>query len=189
MNGSPPSGVTRRIVLSIERFIQRQRLDSIGHALPFVAGQEKSVVDVKFTRVTSLSLTERPPRPPREAAGGITFLPRTIDKARASLPGGNLGDYRLRGISGRLLDHLGIPEDRFVAAVGAAVDDDAVVEWLKSETTQAKIDAWNAFVKEYVPLGGDRAKIQEAFPWLQPDAQQSLLALDLLPEDDRRAFA
>jgi hypothetical protein len=87
-----------------------------------------------------------------------------------------------------MLDLLGISEDRFVSAVEAAADDDAVAAWVKEQTTPEKINEWNAFVAGFIPRGGDRALIQEAFPWLAPDTQQSLLALDLLPEDDRRAF-
>jgi hypothetical protein len=44
--------------------------------------------------VTPLDLRTRPPRGPRETILGFYFLPRTIDKLRAELPGGNLGAFR-----------------------------------------------------------------------------------------------
>jgi hypothetical protein len=36
----------------------------------------------------ALDLTKAPPRAPRETLAGVVFLPRTIDKMRATLPGG-----------------------------------------------------------------------------------------------------
>ena len=43
--------------------------------------------------MTPLDLTNRQPRGPRELLGGFPMLARTIDRARASLPGGTLGPY------------------------------------------------------------------------------------------------
>ena len=40
-----------------------------------------------------LDLTTRPPRAPRESLAGLAFMPRTIDKLRAEMPGGNMGKY------------------------------------------------------------------------------------------------
>ena len=46
----------------------------------------------------------------------MTFLPRSIDKFRAALPGGNLSGYSLDGFTGRMLENLGIAPDAFAAA-------------------------------------------------------------------------
>jgi len=39
------------------------------------------------------------------------MLAQTVDKLRATLPGGNLGSYRIAGFSAQLLWKLGIEED------------------------------------------------------------------------------
>jgi hypothetical protein len=121
-------------------------------------------------------------------AGGVTFLPRSIDKARASLPGGNLGEYAIEGITQWMLEKFGIEIPAFVAAVAAARGDDDVAAFVREHTTQAKIDEWNAYVLRRLPRDGDRAAALEAYPWLasRPDLT---LSVDVLEEDDRRSFA
>ncbi|HWT06548.1 MAG TPA: DUF5069 domain-containing protein, partial [Xanthomonadales bacterium] len=64
-----------------------------------------------------LDLTTAPPRAPRESLAGIVFLPRTIDKMRATLPGGALGAYNIPGFSEMMLEALGIELEAFRAAV------------------------------------------------------------------------
>ena len=73
-----------------------------------------------------LDLTTAPPRAPREALAGIVFLPRTIDKVRATLPGGALGAYNIPGFSQMMLEALGIELERSRAAVAEAAKDDDV---------------------------------------------------------------
>ena len=57
----------------------------------------------------ALDLTRRPPRSPREPLSGLDLLmvARTVDKIRATLPGGNIGEYQITGFSSRLLLKLG----------------------------------------------------------------------------------
>src|SRR5579864_6149180 len=88
-----------------------------------------------------LDLRTRPPRGPREKLDGLTMLPRTIDKLRASLPGGNLNGYRVAGMSARLLAGLGVEEDAIRAAVAAAPDEDAVAAWLRERVDTAQYAA------------------------------------------------
>jgi hypothetical protein len=88
-------------------------------------------------------LREHPPRPARAQAGGLYFLPRTIDKARAKIQG-TLGLYKITpGISGYIFEGLGITEDDFVEAVRAAATDDDVVAWLEARADMAKIPELN----------------------------------------------
>jgi hypothetical protein len=135
-----------------------------------------------------LDLSIRPPREPRAAIGGVIFLPRSIDKARATLPGGDPGPYVIPGFTGMMLETLGITADAFVAAVAAAATDDDVVAYVTAQTTPEKIDAWNAFVLQRQPRNGDRVAALEIYPWLgeRPDL---IVGLDVLDEDDRRYFA
>ena len=73
-----------------------------------------------------------PPRRWSESLGGILWLPRLIDKARAAL-NGTLGTY-LYGQSPMdrgLLDQLGLSHRAFAVIVKNAADDDAVLAALK----------------------------------------------------------
>ena len=88
-------------------------------------------------------LREHPPRSPREQLGGLYFLPRTIDKARAKIQG-TLGLYKITpGISGYVFEALGISEDDFVAAVRAAQNDAGVVAWLEQHADMTRVPALN----------------------------------------------
>src|SRR5579863_1375878 len=71
-----------------------------------------------------LDLSTKPPRSCREKLEGLMLMPRTIDKLRAQLPGGDTGGYiingKIRGLSGFLLARLGISEDELRDAVAHA---------------------------------------------------------------------
>ncbi len=90
-----------------------------------------------------LDLTKRAPRSPRVRLGGLYMLARTIDKLRATLPGGNLGVYQIAGFSERLLKALEIPEDDMRSVVALASSDDEVVAWVHKYGDQAKYDEIN----------------------------------------------
>ncbi len=77
-----------------------------------------------------LDLTKQPPRSPREKLAGLVFLPRTIDKMRALLPGGNIGAYNVPGGSTRMLAAIGIDPDDLQAVVARAKSEDEVVSWV-----------------------------------------------------------
>ena len=86
-----------------------------------------------------LDLTLAPPRSPFEELEGLVFLPRTIDKFRATLPGGNIGPFYavngpILGMTGYLFGRLGITEDEFREKVRSAKCDGCVVDWLKERT-------------------------------------------------------
>jgi hypothetical protein len=135
-----------------------------------------------------LDLSTKPPRKPRAELGGIIFLPRSIDKARAHQAGGNPGPYVLRGFTQQMLDMLGITQAAFGEAVAAAASDDDVVAYVLAHTSAEQIANWNAYVSARQPRNGDRVGALEVYPWLgeRPDL---LLGLDVLEEDDNRYFA
>ncbi|MEA2787145.1 MAG: hypothetical protein QOF71_3249 [Candidatus Eremiobacteraeota bacterium] len=135
-----------------------------------------------------LDLTIAPPRAPREALAGIVFLPRTIDKVRATLPGGDKGAYDIPGISTMMLEALGLELDALRAAVADAADDDGVARLVQRSTSPERIAAWNAMLAARLPRGGDREAAYETYPWLRERADLPLV-LDVLEEDDRRHFA
>ena len=55
------------------------------------------------------------------------MMARTVDKLRAQLPGGNIGPYKIAGMSLRLLRALEVTEDDLRAAVAQAATDQDVV--------------------------------------------------------------
>ena len=57
-----------------------------------------------FRGMEPLDLSKQPPRPPRAEADGIIFLPRSIDKARAYLDGGNRNGYNIPGVTVGMLE-------------------------------------------------------------------------------------
>jgi hypothetical protein len=137
--------------------------------------------------MTPLDLRTAPPRPPRAEAGGLIFLPRSIDKARAALPGGNLGDYTIDGLSQWMLDTLGVERASFVSAVAAARSDEDVVAFLQEHATRTEFERWNAYVLRREPRNGNRAEALQAYPWLHAHPELTLV-LDVLEEDDRQSF-
>ncbi len=135
-----------------------------------------------------LDLTKAPPRAPREELAGVVFLPRTIDKVRATLPGGELGAYNIPGFSEMLLEALGIELDAFRAAVADAANDQAVGAFVSASTSPDLVTEWNAMILARLPRNGDRNAAHEAYPWLR-ERPDLVLALDVLEEDDRQHFA
>jgi hypothetical protein len=137
-----------------------------------------------------LDLTLRPPRGPREQLDGLMMLPRTIDKARASLPGGNLGRYVVKtGISALMLQKLGVGVEDFIACVAGASSDADVAAWLRGHADASQYDRVNAFVSglrdEDVPAA-HRAFFESLYPERLRTAHR--LNFDLLEADDREMF-
>ncbi len=135
-----------------------------------------------------LDLTKAPPRKPREMLAGVVFLPRTIDKVRATLPEGDAGAYNIPGFSQMLLEALGIDLAAFTAAVANAANDDAVAQFVTASTSPDRVAEWNALILARLPRNGDRNAAYEAYPWLR-ERPDLVLALDVLEEDDRQHFA
>lgn len=122
------------------------------------------------------------------------LMPRTIDKLRARLPGGNPGVYfingsQMRGISGYLLDRLGIAEADLLEAVRVAPDDAAVAAWLRERTDASQYPAINERLRRLEPkhsqneelLRAEYAETLRAHPDLERIAE-------IVEADDRRLF-
>jgi hypothetical protein len=134
-----------------------------------------------------LDLRLAPPRPPRAELAGLVFLPRSIDKLRATLPGGYIGEYSIEGFTTRMLDKLGIGVAQITSAVAAAATDDEVATFVTQHAVAGGREAWNTYALGREIFDGDRAAAEAEIPWLaaRPDIR---LSLDLLAEDDRRTF-
>jgi len=136
-----------------------------------------------------LDLARTPPRSPREKLLGLYFLPRTIDKFRAELPGGNLAGYLTdykEGLSSYLLHKLGISMDDFRALVARANDEDELVAGLREHVNPGKAEAINARLESIrvdTLTPEMRAIVDERHPWMKGRTDVTFV-LDMLAEDD-----
>jgi len=140
--------------------------------------------------MTPLDLRSRPPRDPREQLAGLLMLPRTLDKARALLPGGHAGEYFITpGLSAWLLGKLHIGEAEFVEIVRLANDEADVAAAIEARTDVERRERLNATLRtlRVAQISGD---IRELFFTLYgPDLDPDALVIDILTDDDRAAFA
>lgn len=136
----------------------------------------------------ALDLTLAPPRAPRAELAGIIFLPRSIDKVRATLPGGKLGDYTISGFTETMLEMLGIGLADFVESVRTAHSDDDVAHFVSTHADADGIAKWHAYALARKPRGGNRDEAIKAYPFLA-DRDDIGISLDVLAEDDTLAFS
>jgi hypothetical protein len=140
-----------------------------------------------------LDLSSKPPRAARETVLGFYFLPRTIDKLRAELPGGNMGPYLNHGtgFSAFVVRRLGLDMDEFRAAVAQADNETEVVAWLAARIDPANAPAMNAKLESFV-VDRMSAEDQELVRLRHPviaERPELTKILDILDADDRQAFA
>jgi carboxymethylenebutenolidase len=119
---------------------------------------------------------------------GFYFLPRTVDKLRAELPGGNLGDYLNHdaGFSAYVVRRLGLDMNEFRDAVASAPDDAAVIAWLAPRLDAAFAPTLNAKLETFVVermSPDDQALMRRRHPVMasRPDLTK---LLDVLEADD-----
>ncbi|MBV8645668.1 MAG: DUF5069 domain-containing protein [Candidatus Eremiobacteraeota bacterium] len=133
------------------------------------------------------SLRRRPPRDPRARLGGLMMLPRTVDKARALLPGGDPGDYAITpGLSAWLLGELGFTEPEFLEFVRRAADEQEIAAVALTRVPPEGRECLNAFMRsvrvcDLTPE--HRAHFTRAHT-LGPEHDE-LLVIDVLIDDDR----
>ena len=142
--------------------------------------------------MTPLDLTKQPPRGPRETMLGFYLLPRTVDKLRAQLAGGNIGEYLNHdiGFSAYVVRRLGLDMDEFRDAVGDAADEAAVEKWLGARVDVATAPALNEKLETIVVermSPENQTLMRERHPIMQarPDLTK---ILDILEADDKDAF-
>jgi hypothetical protein len=139
-----------------------------------------------------LDLTSRPPRGPRETLLGLMFLPRTIDKLRAELPGGHVGAYlnHDHGFSAYALRRAGIDMEGLRALVASARDEDEVVAWLRERVDPETAAEVNRKLESFTVARmspDDQVLIRERHPVMakRPELDR---VLDVLEADDADAF-
>ena len=140
-----------------------------------------------------LDLRTRPPRSPREELDGLAVMPRTIDKLRAMLPGGHAGVYFINGpilgISGFLLQRLGIEEAQLLEAIRDAEDEAAVAAWLREHSDPSAYPKLTQTLLTIEPRhSGDETIFGEIYAETL-SAQPGLVKIvDIIDADDRRMF-
>jgi hypothetical protein len=142
--------------------------------------------------VIPLDLRKQPPRGPRETILGFYLLPRTVDKLRAELAGGNIGAYLNHdtGFSAYVVRRLGLDMNEFREAVAGAADEAAVVEWLAARVGAASALALNEKLETFVVermSPDDQVLIRQRHPVMQARTELSKI-LDILEADDKDAF-
>ncbi|MBD5655646.1 MAG: DUF5069 domain-containing protein [Candidatus Eremiobacteraeota bacterium] len=141
--------------------------------------------------MTPLDLSAHPPRPPRETLFGIFMLPRTIDKLRAELPGGDIADYLNHdtGFSAYVVRRLGLDMGEFRDAVARADHESDVVAWLEARVDPSLAPALNAKLETFVVermSPADQRLVRERHPIMAERPELSAV-LDILEAEDRRA--
>ena len=147
--------------------------------------QEAARLPEHRDRMTPLDLRERPPRAARDSLLGFYLLARTIDKLRAELPGGDIGDYLNgdAGFSAYVVKGLGLDMDDFRDAVERAADENAVHTWLETRIDLSLAPALNAKLETFVVqrmTPEDRVLIAERHPVMtkRPDLSKILDIID-----------
>lgn len=112
-----------------------------------------------------MDLTKSFPRSPRATLLGLPMLPRTIDKARASIAG-TLGEYVFGEKSSfdmALFDFLAVKPDAFREGVRGAADDAAVETWIRANARKFTPEEAEVFARVFTNDGDDdedRARFQ-----------------------------
>jgi hypothetical protein len=141
----------------------------------------------------ALDLTVRPPRGPRVPLAGCVFMARMVDKLRAELPGGAIGEYLVDGpgtLGGYQFHKLRLNVDEVRAIVAAASDEDEVAAWLRERINPAVVEELNAKLAALRIDGGtpeDYTQTVEHHPWLR-DRPEITNAFDMLETDDDLHF-
>ncbi|MGZ3496166.1 MAG: DUF5069 domain-containing protein [Vulcanimicrobiaceae bacterium] len=118
-----------------------------------------------------MDLTKQFPRSPREQLGGMSILPRAIDKARAQLAG-KLGDYVYFecSISRMLFNTLGVTDDEFLEAVRQSQTDQDVLQWVEEyvRPERYKIEEMNQKLETAEPNPEQRDYFQKELQAADP---------------------
>jgi hypothetical protein len=130
-----------------------------------------------------LDLRNALPRRARDEADGIVFLPRSIDKVRASLEGGHIGEFTIVGFTAGMLGEFNISIADFTEAVRNAESDDDVVAYVREHARPGGIEDWINFATKREIYRGNRAEAIADHPWLA-DHPELVYSLDFLDYTD-----
>lgn len=137
-----------------------------------------------------LDLTKQPPRSPRAPLAQLDLLmiARTVDKVRATLPGGNIGSYQITGLTSSLLNRLGIVEHQLRAAIERASSDAEIADWITAHSDPSKYPEINAhFETTTIRERLDDPAFLERYPIVR-DLPPDTPRIDMLDADDAKEF-
>jgi len=124
--------------------------------------------------------------------GGLYMLGRTIDKLRADLPGGDMGEYHVFfGLSKHLGDALGIDLHELAAIVRDMRTEEEVVAWVREHSDPAKYGEINRGLEQRTQTQHIPPEHRERFESkysADVRARHDNL-FDLVEADDRRCYA
>jgi hypothetical protein len=140
-----------------------------------------------------LDLTLAPPRSARAELDGLMLLPRTIDKLRALLPGGNPGVYfingQIIGISGFLLMKLGVTQEEISDVVASAANEDEVAAWLRGKVDAGLYPEINGAISHLKPKHAqDEAFVRELYKDTIAAHPHLEYLVDIIDADDKMLF-
>ncbi len=140
-----------------------------------------------------LNLRIGPPRSCYAELDGLMLMPRTIDKLRAQLPGGDAGvDFingRILGISGYLLQRLGVQESELREAIREAASEDDVAAWLRGRTDASQYAAINETLRRIRPKHAqDEVYFREEYAATLKRHPELEFIVDIVDADDRQFF-
>lgn len=143
--------------------------------------------------MTPLDLRTQPPRSAHAELDGLVFLPRTIDKLRSQLPGGHPGVYfinaQVKGMSGFLLDRLGVSESDMLEAVRAGESDDDVARWLRERTDASQYESISETIRHLkLKHSGDEQYVRGLYAETLQEHPELVVLIEIMDEDDRRMF-
>jgi len=116
------------------------------------------------------------------------MLARTVDKLRATLPGGNIGAYQITGFSSRLLLKLGISEAILRDAIARAASDAEIAAWIRAHSDPGVYPEINAGFEQMTV--GERLgdpEFVERYP-IARRVPPETSRLDMLAADDEETF-
>ncbi len=141
---------------------------------------------------TAKSLTEEPPRSPRNRLGGYSLMARMIDKGRADLQG-NAGEYHYAcPLDQMLFEFKGVQADEVKKLLASGATDSQVVSWFDTHgTTKSaeEIKTWSDGVEGYRPFDNPEKK-----EWFSDECAkvglkpESSTLVDYLEADDAISF-
>ena len=141
---------------------------------------------------TAKSLTEEPPRSPRNRLGGYSLMARMIDKGRADLAG-NVGEYHFAcPLDQMLFEFKGVQADEVKKLLASGAADAQVVSWFDTHgTTKSaeEIKTWSDGVEGYRPFEDPERK-----EWFSGECSklglkpESSTLVDYLEADDAISF-
>ncbi len=142
--------------------------------------------------MTPLDLRVTRPRGVRQTLLGFYLLPRTVDKLRSELPGGNPGEYLNHdtGFSAYVVRRAGLEMDAFRAAVAEAADEETLVAWLAARIDVSLAPAINAKLESFVAKRmspDDQRLLRERHPVMQRRPELTRI-LDILEADDEYTY-